>query len=182
LVCGDTERIGPRSVDIVQAHERRPFVRQRDRDCGAGAAGAEEHQPASLQCDTALAQRLDAAQSIEHFGFPAVAVAGERVHGTDKLPLRTDRRSELGRAQLVRNREDEAVQIAQAHDPIEARIEVSGQHVQRHEHGLHAAAAERRREHFGRSHLHDRIADDAEEARSAGNVVDFVGRGSGWHD
>ena len=55
------------------------------------------------------------------------------------------------------------------------RVEVGRQHVHRHEHRVVAAAGHLRGDHLRRAHLLDRIADDAEHARLARQVVDLVG-------
>ena len=75
---------------------------------------------------------------------------------------------------LYGNREHEAAQVLQPQQLRQDRVEIFGQHVQRDEDRVAAAAAKLRREHFRRADLLDRMSDDAEYARLAGNVVDFV--------
>jgi len=56
----------------------------------------------------------------------------------------------------------------------QGRVEVLWQYVQRHEDRVLSTTTKFRREHFRRAHLLDRMSDDAENARLAGNVVDLV--------
>ena len=56
-----------------------------------------------------------------------------------------------------------------------ARVEIVGSHVDRHQHGVAAATMEFGSEHLRRAHLLDRIADDAEQARTSGDKPDRVG-------
>ncbi len=102
--------------------------------------------------------------------------AAERVDRADDARLLTQAIGERASAQLVRNSEYDPVQIREAKQLRQQRLEVVGQHMQRNEDGVERAAAEFRGEHLRRAHLLDRMPDDAEQPRPARDVVDLVGK------
>ena len=80
-----------------------------------------------------------------------------------------------GRA-LVRNGEHQPVEILHALQLREATVEVGGSHVHGDHQCVDAAAHEFGRDHLGRAHLLDRIADDAVDARATRDEIDLVAR------
>jgi hypothetical protein len=108
------------------------------------------------------AERFDATDAIEDVAAPAaVAPAPEGVDHTERARLRAERVGEHGGARLVGNREHQSAEIAQAKDAWQHVVEIGGQYVHGNENRIVAAARHLARDHLRRSHLLDRIADDA---------------------
>ena len=103
-----------------------------------------------------------------------VASARKGVDGADASRLFSQRAREPAGRLLERYREDQAVEVRNAHQLREAGVEIPGKHVDRDQNRIAAATHQFRRDHLRRADLRDRVPDDPEDAGLAGNIVDFV--------
>jgi hypothetical protein len=101
----------------------------------------------------------------------------ERIDCADRARVGAELVGQRDGPALVRNGEHEAVEVLHALQLREAAVEIGGQHVDGNHQRVEAARRELRRDHLGRAHLLDRIADDAVDARATRYEVDFVGPG-----
>jgi hypothetical protein len=117
-----------------------------------------------------LAQSAREAFAVVHVAFP-FAVFGA-AHAVDRAHLLRGGQQpvdEFRHRDLVRHRDDDAVQIADGLESRDRRCERSRGNPHRHEHGIDAHAPKDVVEHERRACLRDGIADDGEKARIAGD-------------
>ncbi len=169
------ERFGARSVDVVDAQRGGTLAADRDGDRGPGAARAEQHHAFAGERYRSSPERFDAAQPVEDVRAPAaIRGPGQRIDGPHRLRLTAQRLRKRARLHLIGNREHQSPEVLQPLQLRQDHSEVLGQHMQRNEDRVDAAATKLRREHFRRANLRNRVSDDAEYARPAGNIVDLV--------
>ena len=147
-----------------------------DRDRRSGAARADQHHALAGKRDAAPAKRFDAAEAVEDVAAPAavLALASALIAPTICACAPSSSASARG-ARLVRNREDEAAEIAHAHELRQHVVEV-----------LRAARASAPGSRRGRAASISAVIISGErtcsigwptmreQARLAGDVVDLV--------
>ena len=150
-------------------------------DRAAGTARADDERALAGERYGRPREAVDAADAIEIAADPApVGLGPDRVDGADLLPVRLDGVEEIENRDLVRHRDDDAVEVADGAEADEQIREVLRRDVHREQHSLRPEPPEGGVERAGRADLGDGIADDRIEPRFAGErqrqARDFAGR------
>ena len=175
------QAVAPRRVDLGDRERRHARFEERERHRGAGAAGADEQRAPRREPASGLLQRGGHGDAVGHVAAPASAGdAIEHVDAAEHAGALRDLVAMAQRCELVRDGDDDAVEVADALCRSHEGVEVVGRDVNGNADGIDLAGGELGGEPGRRLGLADGIADDDVEPgfaaegrhRVAGGVTD----------
>jgi hypothetical protein len=126
--------------------------------------------PLALEADTVRTQCADVSAAVEHVADPAsIGHATRRVDRAHQLAVFVQLVDVPAHRVLVRHREDQAVAVAQRFKACHRGVEAGCIHLCGNHHGVDSALREQRIEALRRARFVQRIAEDREHPRRAGD-------------